>query len=91
MKRYDQATEQMMLRYYAGLAERDRRHYAAQEVQKLDYGGKSYISRLLSISPKTIRKGEAELQETALYAQIPTGKQRRSGGGRKKFCPSPRG
>jgi hypothetical protein len=86
---YDQVTEQMMLRYYSGLQEKDRRHYAAQEAQKLDYGGKSYISRLLKISRKTILKGEAELRQADLYAQIPLGKQRRDGGGRKKFCSTP--
>jgi DeoR/GlpR family transcriptional regulator of sugar metabolism len=83
---YDQHTEQMMLRYYGSLQERERRHYAAQEVHKLGYGGKSYISGLLKISPKTIRKGEAELQQADLYALVAKGKQRRSGGGRKKFC-----
>lgn len=86
---YDQATEQMMLRYYSSLPEKARRHYAAQEVHKLGYGGKSYISRLLKISPKTIRKGEAELRAADLYAQIGSGRQRRAGGGRKKFCSTP--
>lgn len=89
MVRYDQETEEMMLRYYGSLGEKDRRHYAALEVQKLGYGGKSYISKLLSISPKTLRKGETELREASMYAQIPEGKQRRVGGGRKKFCPAP--
>ncbi len=87
MVRYNQTTEQMMLRFYSGLQERGCRHYAAQEVEKLGYGGgKSYISWLLNISPKTIRKGKIELPEVDLYAQIPVGKQRRDGGGRKKFC-----
>lgn len=86
MKGYEQVTEQMMLRYYSGLQEKDRRHYAALEAQKLGYGGKSYISGLLGISRKTLLKGEAELQDADLYAQIPLGKQRREGGGRKKFC-----
>jgi hypothetical protein len=83
---YNQATEQVMLRFYSNLQEKERRHYAAQEVEKLGYGGKAYISRLLAISPKTIRKGEAELRKADLYAQIGSGRQRRRGGGRKKFC-----
>ena len=86
MMRYNQATEQMMLRFYTGLPEKERRHYAAQEVEKLGYGGKAYISRLLKISPKTICKGQTELRQVSLYTQIPAGKQRRSGGGRKKIC-----
>ncbi len=47
-----------MLRYYSGLKEKDRRHYAALEAQKLGYGGKRYISGLLDVSRKTILKGE---------------------------------
>ncbi len=77
-----------MLRFYTSLQEKERRHYAAQEVEKLGYGGKAYISRLLKISAKTIRKGQTELGQVSLYAQVPVGKQRRSGGGRKKICPA---
>lgn len=86
MTKYTQETEQMLLLYYLHLPEKDRRHYAALEAEKLGHGGKRYIGGLLGISQKTLRKGEAELKQGDLYAQIPKGKQRRPGGGRKKFC-----
>jgi hypothetical protein len=73
-----------MLSYYETLSEKGRRHYAAQEAEKLGHGGKRYIGRLLGMSQKTLRKGIKELSNPSLLSEIPTGKQRRSGGGRKK-------
>lgn len=86
MQIYTRETEELMQFYYAHLSEKDKRHYAALEALKLGYGGKRYIGQLLKISQKTIRKAEKELTQAHLYAQIPAGKQRRRGGGRKKFC-----
>lgn len=88
MKKYDQETEQLMQCYYNRLPEKEQRHYAALEAQKLGHGGKRYIGRLLRISQKTLRKGEREITDLTLYNQIPVGRQRRVGGGRKKFCPA---
>ena len=82
---YSEELEQAMLLYYSRLKEKDKRHYASLEAKKLGRGGKSYISKLLQISHKTIRKGDRELSDPALYAEIGKDKQRRSGGGRKKF------
>ncbi len=78
-----------MLSHFARLSEPQRRHYAYLEAEKLGRGGKTYISKLLGISQKAIRKGEAEMKDAALLGQIPAGRQRRAGGGRKKFCPLP--
>lgn len=75
-----------MLLYYSHLPEKDRRHYAALEAEKLGHGGKRYIGSLLGVSQKTMRKGQAELTRDDLYAQIPEGRQRRARGGRKNFC-----
>lgn len=86
MIKYDQETEQLMQRYSRHLPERDRRHYAALEAQKLGHGGKRYIGHLLGVSQKTLRKGERELKDSTYYSQVPAGRQRRGGGGRKKFC-----
>jgi hypothetical protein len=74
-----------MVCFYKSLPEKDRRHYAALEAAKLGHGGKQYIGRLFGISQKTLRKGNRELTQAELLAQIPAGKQRRTGGGRKKF------
>jgi hypothetical protein len=88
-KPYNQETEGLIQLYYLRLPEKEKRHYAALDARKLGYGGKQYIGRLLKISQKTLRKAERELTQVELYAQIPEGKQRRAGGGRKKFCLSP--
>jgi len=39
------------------LSEKDRRQYAAIEAEKLGFGGKMYISKLLSMSRRTLNKG----------------------------------
>ncbi len=74
MKPYDQQTEELMQFYYWRLPEKERRHYAALEALKLGNGGKQYIGGLLKISQKTLRKGERELRQAEVYAQIPAGK-----------------
>lgn len=45
-----------------------------------------YISKLMPINRHALNKGIAELFDDALCEQIPDGKQRRAGGGRKKNC-----
>lgn len=84
MNRYTKEQENQMQLYYNGLSQKDKRHYAALEAGKLPYGGKKYIGNLLGISQPTIRRGEEELNNAKLYEEIPLGKQRRLGGGRKK-------
>jgi hypothetical protein len=66
------------------LSERERRQYAAIEATKLGYGGVSYISGLLGISRDTINEGKKEIKNIALSGQLPHGRQRAVGGGRKK-------
>ncbi len=90
MKHYEHSMELKMKLFYGGLKEKERRHYAAVESLKLGHGGKQYIGRLLSISQKTIRKGIRELSDEKLLQEIPDGKQRRAGGGRKKTLISSR-
>lgn len=84
MKNYDKFTETLMLRHFSSLQEKEKRHYAAIEAQKLGPGGRKYISTLFGISEYCIRTGIRELENPALLADIPQGKQRRVGGGRKK-------
>ena len=78
-----------MREHFGRLSEPLRRQYAYVEAQKLGRGGRVYMGQLLGISLKAIRKGEAEVKNPELMAQIPAGRQRRAGGGRKKFCPLP--
>jgi hypothetical protein len=65
METYALRIERMMKRLYDSLAEDDRRRYAAIESTKLGHGGVEYISSVLQCDPKTIRRGLAELEETA--------------------------
>lgn len=81
---YGPETERLMKQYFSRLPEKERRHYAAIEAQKLGFGGKMYISKLMPISRHGIDKGIRELLDEDIYNQIPKGKQRRTGGGRKK-------
>lgn len=84
MTRYNQQTEAKMVLHFNELNEKNKRHYAALEAERLGYGGQKYISRLFKISEYCIRQGIKELNHPELLAQIPPGKQRRPGGGRKK-------
>ena len=84
MTRYNQETEQKMLRHFLQLNEKDKRHYVALEAIKLGIGGKTYIRKLFGISDYLIRKGIAEVTNQALADEIPEGKLRRIGGGIKK-------
>ena len=44
MKRfYGRGVEEGIINFYDSLSEKDRRRYAAIEVQKLSYGGQQYI------------------------------------------------
>lgn len=62
MKRfYGRSVEEGMIIFYDSLSEKDRRRYAAIEVQKLPYGGQKYISKLLGCDEKTIQQGLLDL------------------------------
>jgi hypothetical protein len=63
MKNYDILIEESMKVFYNSLNERDRRRYAAIEAIKLGHGGIEYISKILSIDPKTIKKGIEEVKK----------------------------
>jgi DeoR/GlpR family transcriptional regulator of sugar metabolism len=62
MNGYSAKVEAQMRRLYHSLAERDRRRYAAVEVEKLGHGGLEYVAQLFGCDPKTIRRGMAELE-----------------------------
>jgi hypothetical protein len=63
------------------LDERGRRLLAASEARALGYGGVALVNRVCGLSRPTITKGLRELDE----APLPTGRVRRSGGGRKRI------
>lgn len=60
---YAADSEKYMQMFYNSLNEKDKRHYAALEAQKLCYGGISYISELLNCARSTIHDGMEELKK----------------------------
>jgi hypothetical protein len=60
---YAADSESYMKLFYDSLNEKDKRHYAALEAQKLCYGGISYISELLGCARTTIHDGLEELKK----------------------------
>jgi hypothetical protein len=77
---YSQEVERQMLNFYNSLSEKDRRRYAAIEATKLEYGGDSYICRILHCDSRTITRGQKELL-TDLSNEEP--RIRKVGAGRK--------
>jgi hypothetical protein len=77
---YDDALEDRMMMFYNSLSEKDKRRYAAIEVLKLPYGGRSYIHNILNCSYPTIDTGIAELKSDKISDSAVV---RVSGGGRK--------
>ena len=67
--------------FFQTLNERQRRQYAALEAQALGHGGQRAVSHAFAIHVDTIRRGMTELSSSETF---PTGRVRRTGGGRKK-------
>ncbi len=64
MNGYTLEVELKMQRLFATLSEKDRWRYAGIEAAKLGHGGIEYISGLIEIDPKTVRRGLMELEQT---------------------------
>lgn len=63
MEKYPGNIERSMQYLYISLSEKDKRHYAAVEAEKLGYGGINYIAELFNCSRQTIYDGLAELKK----------------------------
>jgi hypothetical protein len=61
MTPYPKDVELAMVTFFRSLREKDRRRYAAVEAFKLGTGGVPYLAKLLGMDPKTIRQGQADL------------------------------
>lgn len=68
--------------FYAGLPEKQRRHFLAMEYERLGFGSKRYLARTFGCDRKTINKGLRELAAENYQADYT--RQRIVGGGRKK-------
>jgi hypothetical protein len=81
---YSPEVEQHMRLFYESLSEKDRRRYAAVEVEKLGHGGVEYIAGVLGCDPKTIRRGERDV--AALPDDEAEGRVRKKGAGARKLA-----
>jgi hypothetical protein len=61
MTPYTKEVELAMVTFFRSLREKDQRRYAAVEAFKLGTGGVPYLAKLLGVDPKTIRQGQADL------------------------------
>ena len=61
---YSGTSERYMKMFYENLNEKDKRHYAAVEAQKLSHGGISYVAEILGCARSTIHDGIEELKKT---------------------------
>jgi len=83
------ALEQSIARKFdalrADMDERNRRLWAAAEVQELGYGGRMLVHRATGLDWKTISRGTRDLEEQKLYPRPASEPRRirRTGGGRK--------
>jgi hypothetical protein len=62
---YSEEVEELMIKYYKSLSEKDRRHYAALEALKLGHGGTNYVSWLFRLNKKILIKAKEELKSPA--------------------------
>lgn len=73
---HDAATRQRIVTKYTGLAplmnERMRRQWASSEAKAIGWGGVHLVAAATGLSPTTIRKGRAELDDQAAHPERPT-------------------
>jgi hypothetical protein len=79
---YSEEVSQLMRDFYHRLPERVRRCYAGIESLKLGHGGIIYVSEILKIDRKTVRRGRKEV--LGIIEAVSISRQRKEGGGRKK-------
>lgn len=77
-----------MQAFYRTLSEKERRRYAAIEADKLGRGGMEYISQLFEIDPKTIRRGQEELNDGEVLSEARQRKKGADGKARSNDIPS---
>ncbi len=70
------------LSYFAGLPEKQRRHFLAMEYERLGKGSKRYLARVFGCHRQTINRGLRELNDDDY--EVDYARQRQAGGGRKK-------
>ena len=69
MEKYAENIERSMQYFYMSLSEKDKRHYAAVEAEKLGHGGINYIAELFHCSRQTVYNGLSELKKKGLSSK----------------------
>lgn len=67
--------------FYNNLNERQKRHFLGIEAKSLGHGGIKLVSTIFQADRDTVSRG---LKELELAEELPTGRIRKEGGGRKK-------
>ena len=67
--------------FYTSLNERQKRHFVGLEAKALGYGGIKFVSDTFKVAKATVQRG---IKEIEINDQLPTGRVRKEGGGRKK-------
>ena len=80
MKKYTKEIEKKIKKFHKTLPEKTKRLYAAIEAEKIGHGGNTYIANLLKCNRKTIERGKKVLNH---IENMPEGRNRKKGGGRK--------
>ena len=81
---YPEEVERTMKQFYDSLSEKDRRRYAGVEALRYGHGGRTYISRVLNCSRRTVSKGAKEI--SGLPQKEVENRIRRPGGGRESYA-----
>ena len=81
MEPYDKKVERHMKLFYDSLSEKDRRRYAALEVEKLGHGGVEYVAGVVGCHPSTIRQGSEDIAK--LPRDAAPDRVRKKGGAQK--------
>jgi len=63
MQRYGETVERHMKLFYDSLSEKDRRRYAAVEVEKFGHGGVEYVAGVMGCHPSTIQQGREDIAQ----------------------------
>ena len=66
-----------MQAFYCSLSEKNKRHYAAIEADKLKYGGVQYIADLFNCSRQTVHTGLEELKKRFFTGKSDSSQRRR--------------
>lgn len=80
MKKYTKEIEKKIEKFHKTLPEKAKRLYAAIESEKIGHGGNSYIANIVKCNRKTIERGKKDLNH---IEDMPEGRNRKKGGGRK--------